>query len=187
MTNSNVKNLRVGDDNLVKAATVDTLAGTLTFPADIFLSTAPLDELVDMLDEKILLAENLHYRDRVTVGLLVDKFNASTPAQTVYIADSTVKLARLQIFNNLSESFVADKSSTWLGADYFCGTGDDLNMSDDDFIKLATDELAALGLIDAAAVKFGACVKVSKALLVPENFDDLRGSLDAIKNLKRLG
>lgn len=187
LLNSNVKAFRVGEDNLVKSVTVDTLAGTLTFPADIFLSSMPLDELVAALDEKIFPAENLTYRDRVTVGLLVDKLKTSTPAQTVYIADSTVKLARLQIFNNLSESFVADKTSTWLGADYFCNSGDDLNMSDDDFIKPATDELAALGLIDAAAVNFGACVKVSKALLVPENFGNMRGSLDGIKNLKRLG
>lgn len=195
LTGSNVKSFRVNDDNVVKSVTVDSLAGTLTFPADIFFTDMKIDELVDALGEKVFPAElrtvakNLPYRDRVTIGLLVDKLKISTLAQTVYIADPNVKIARLQIFNNLSTSFVADKNSIWLGADYFCRAGDDelFNMSNDAFIKLATDELATLGLIDSTDVKFGVRVNLPKALLVPENLDELHGAFDKLKNLKRLG
>ena len=208
LTSTNVKNFHVVN-NVVKSARVESPAGMLTFPADYFLSTMPLAELADALDDglnlrQLQIARGLPYRDFITVGLLVDKLllKNQTEIKTlgdivpdcwIYIQEPSVKLGRLQIFNNWSPYLVADpKNSVWLGLEYFCNEGDDLwQMSDDDFIKFATEELASIGVIDAAGVRHGVRVKVPKAYPAYfdtyENISELRGALDAIENLYCIG
>ncbi len=208
LTSANVKSFRVVD-GVVKFARVESPAGLLTFPADYFLSTMPLSELADALDDglnlrQLTIARGLPYRDFITVGLLVDKLllKNQTKIKTlgnivpdcwIYIQEPSVKLGRLQIFNNWSPYMVADpKNSVWLGLEYFCNEGDDLwQMSDDDFIKFAADELASIGIIDAADVRLGVRAKVPKAYPAYfdtyENISELRDALDAIKNLYCIG
>ena len=54
--------------------------------------------------------------------------------------------------------------TTCLGAEYFCFEGDDIwEMSDEDAVKLATDELARIGLLDPSKVVDGVKVRVPKA------------------------
>ena len=205
---TNVKNFHVVN-NAIKFVRVESAAGMLTFPADYFLSSMPLIELAEALDDglnlrQLMIARGLPYRDFITVGLLVDKLllKNSTKIKTlgdiipdcwIYIQEPSVKLGRLQIFNNWSPYMVADpKNSVWLGLEYFCNEGDELwQMSDDDFLKFATDELASLGVIDAADVRFGARVKVPKAYPAYfdtyENISELRDALDEIKNLYCIG
>ncbi len=192
-----VKNFRADANKIIKSVTAATAAGTLTFPADLFLSSMPLDELADMFDEKILPAEprellkNLPYRARITVGLLAEKILPETQAQVIYIREPSVKLARVKIFNNLSPQLVsAEKNLTWLGLDYFCSADDELlNLTDDDFVKFAADELATVGLIAAADVRGGVCVKIPKYSFdfrADKNFSELRGVFDATKNFRCL-
>ena len=208
LTSTNVKSFHVVN-NVVKSARVESPAGMLTFPADYFLSTMPLAELADALDDglnlrQLQIARGLPYRDFITVGLLVDKLllKNQTEIKTlgdivpdcwIYIQEPSVKLGRLQIFNNWSPYLVADpKNSVWLGLEYFCNEGDELwQMSDDDFIKFATEELASIGVIDAAGVRYGVRVKVPKAYPAYfdtyENISELREALDAIQNLYCIG
>ena len=181
----------------------------LTFPADYFLSSMPLAELAEALDDglnlrQLQIARGLPYRDFITVGLLVDKLllKNSTHIETlgnivpdcwIYIQEPSVKLGRLQIFNNWSPYMVANpENSVWLGLEYFCNEGDELwQMSDDDFIKFAAEELASIDIIDATSVQFGVRVKVPKAYPAYfdtyENISELRGALDEIKNLYCIG
>ena len=208
LTDSNVKSFRVVD-NVIKSARVESPAGMLTFPADYFLSSMPLAELADAMDDglnyrQLQIARGLPYRDFITVGLLVDKLLLENQTQIktlgnivpdcwIYIQEPSVKLGRLQIFNNWSPYMVANpEKSVWLGLEYFCCEGDNLwSMSDDDFIKFAADELASIGIIDAASVKFGVRVKVPKAYPAYfdtyENIGELRTALDEIKNLYCIG
>lgn len=209
LTNSNVVGLVVDKNNVVKSAKVENAAGLLTFPADYYLSTMPLSELAEALSDglplrQLQIARGLPYRDFITVGLLVDKLllKNKTKIKTlgnivpdcwIYIQEPSVKLGRLQIFNNWSPYMVADpQNSVWLGLEYFCSEGDELwNMGDDEFIKFATDELASIGIIDAADVRYGVRVKVPKAYPAYfdtyENIDELRTALDDIKNLYCIG
>ena len=209
LTNSKVVELKVTADKVIKSAKVENAAGLLTFPADYFLSSMPLNELADTLSDglnlrQLQIARGLPYRDFITVGLLVDKLLPQNhtkiktlgdivPDCWIYIQEPSVKLGRLQIFNNWSPYLVADpQNSVWLGLEYFCNEGDDLwNMSDDDFIKFAAQELASIGIIDAASVKFGVRVKVPKAYPAYfdtyENISELRAALDDIKNLYCIG
>lgn len=209
LTNSKVVRLNVTAENIIKSAVVESPAGKLTFPADYYLSSMPLSELGEALSgglnyRQLQIARGLPYRDFITVGLLVDKLlppnktkiktlGNIVPDCWIYIQEPSVKLGRLQIFNNWSPYMVADPQNTvWLGLEYFCDEGDNLwNMSDDDFIKFAAEELASIGIIDASSVKFGVRVKVPKAYPAYfdtyENISELRGALDAIKNLYCIG
>ena len=209
LTDSKVVSFHVDANKIIKFAKVKSPAGLLTFPADYYLSSMPLTDLADALDDglnlrQLQIARALPYRDFITVGLLVDKLllKNTTKIKTlgdivpdcwIYIQEPSVKLGRLQIFNNWSPYLVADpKNSVWLGLEYFCREGDELwQMSDDDFIKFASDELASIGIIDAANVKFGVRVKVPKAYPAYfdsyENIDELRGALDEIPNLYCIG
>ena len=129
------------------------------------------------------IAEGLPYRDFVTVGLLVDKLALKNetkiktlgnivPDCWIYVQDTSVKLGRIQIFNNWSPYMLADpEHSVWIGLEYFCNEGDDFwNMSDEECIQMATEELRKIGVIDKKAKIMETCrEKVQKAY--PAYFD----------------
>lgn len=133
-------------------------------PADIVISSMPLKDLVNALPDVPHdirpIAAHLPYRDFVTVGLLVDKlalknntriptFQNNIPDCWIYVQDTNVKMGRIQVFNNWSPYMVKDVQHTvWVGLEYFCTEGDEFwNLSDEDCIKLATQELQTIGFI----------------------------------------
>ncbi len=144
----------------------DSFGTSHTDDADIVISTMPVKDLVSGLGndvpEKIkTAADGLPYRDFMTVGLLVKKLNLKnetayeTPGDIVpdcwiYVQDTSVKLGRIQIFNNWSPYLVADSENTvWLGLEYFCTEGDDIwNMTDSEAVELTITELCKIGIID---------------------------------------
>lgn len=112
------------------------------------------------------IAEGLPYRDFVTVGLLVDHLNLKNetdiptlgspsivPDCWIYVQDSSVKVGRIQIFNNWSPYLVADVDhKVWIGLEYFCDEGDDFwNMSEQDCTDFAVAELVKMGVISNAS------------------------------------
>jgi protoporphyrinogen oxidase len=138
------------------------------------------------------------------VGLLVDKlaiknqtkirsYKERVPDTWIYIQERDVKIGRLQIFNNWSPYMVKDYENTeWIGLEYFCTEGDKLwQMSDADFIQMATQELEHIGVIEKGAVKDAVRIKVQKAY--PAYFgsyyelDKVRNFLDRIENLYCVG
>ena len=82
---------------------------------------------------------------------------------------------------------------TCLGVEYFCFEGDDMwEMSNDEAVALATDELARIGLLDPKDVIDGVKVRVPKAYPMyvgryREDVAELRGYLAAFENLKTFG
>lgn len=137
-----------------------------TLTGDYFLSSMPVKDLVAGMGSAVpakeaAIAKGLPYRDFVTVGLLVEKLNLKNqtaiktlgnivPDCWIYVQDVGVKLGRIQIFNNWSPYLVKDAEHTvWIGLEYFCKEGDDFwNMSDEDCIASAIDELCRMGVID---------------------------------------
>lgn len=178
-------------------------------PADIVISSMPLKDLVAGLpqtpDPIRHVAQHLPYRDFVTVGLLVDKlalpnntkiptFQNTVPDCWIYVQDVGVKMGRIQIFNNWSPYMVKDVQHTvWVGLEYFCNEGDDFwNMSDEDCIQQATQELQKIGIISAGTRILGTHrERVKKAY--PAYFDTygeidtLIGYLNSIENLYCIG
>jgi protoporphyrinogen oxidase len=155
-------------------------------------------------DDVLRIAKGLPYRDYITVGLLVNKLklenktkiktlNGCVPDCWIYIQEREVKLGRLQIFNNWSPYMVKDPENTvWLGLEYFCNEGDALwEMSDDDFIEFAKDELSKINVIDKGDVLDANRIKVKKAYPAYfdtySEFDTVKKYLDNIENLWCIG
>lgn len=138
-----------------------------TLCADYIISSMPLKDLTiglgSIVPENIKnIALGLPYRDYVTVGLLTHKLNLKNetniktlnnivPDCWIYVQDTGVKLGRIQIYNNWSPYMVKDPDNTvWIGLEYFCDEGDDFwNMSDDECMSFACDELVKMGIISS--------------------------------------
>ena len=136
----------------------------LLFPADHVISSMPLKDLVEGLDEVPedirRIAEGLPYRDFVTVGVLVRRLNLKNdtgiatlgnivPDCWIYVQDAGVKLGRIQIFNNWSPYLVADPEKTvWIGLEYFCAEGDAFwQLSDEALQRRGVEELIRMGVL----------------------------------------
>ena len=135
--------------------------------ADIVISSMAIKDLIASMGSTAPylvkdIACHLPYRDFVTIGLLIDKLNIKNltkirtlnnivPDCWIYVQDTGVRLGRIQIFNNWSPYLVGDvDTKVWIGLEYFCEEGDSFwNMSDQESVALAADELIRMGIIDS--------------------------------------
>jgi protoporphyrinogen oxidase len=162
-----------------------------------FISSMPVQELVRKMKPAPPAhvqeaADRLGYRDFLTVSLIVNKANLFQD-NWIYIHDSAVKVGRIQNFKNWSPHMVPDPNKTCLGLEYFCFEGDGLwTTSDEDLIKLATEELGVLGLVDPKDVEDGAVVRMPKAYPVYDSVyaaavNTIREFLTGLGNLYLVG
>ena len=210
ITETPVKEIHI-EGNRVTSVTVDTPSGERReVPCDYFLSSLPLKDLIqsirgiDVPDDVKRIAEELPYRDFITVGLLMKKLSIKNrtkiktfadriPDTWIYIQERDVRIGRLQIFNNWSPYLVKDYENTiWIGLEYFCTEGDDFwKMSDKDFTQMAIGELTQIGIIDPDDVLDSVRIKVKKAY--PSYFgsyyelDKVKDFLNKIENLWCIG
>jgi protoporphyrinogen oxidase len=151
--------------------TVTGSDGTTILAKDV-ISTAPIRELMSNLTPppaSLSDAQNLKYRDFLTVALMLD---VAVPFKDnwIYIHDPSVKVGRIQNFRSWSPELLPDASTSCLGLEYFCFEGDGLwTMADTDLIALATRELQQLGLTSGGKVIDGCVVRQPKAYPV---YDD---------------
>ncbi|MCH4214961.1 MAG: NAD(P)/FAD-dependent oxidoreductase [Atopobiaceae bacterium] len=171
-----VTKVETADGKVSSVVYVDQAGTEHELAADTFISSMPLKDLVVAFDDGAkaqgaepvptdirAISDGLPYRDFVTVGLLVDhlKLKNETDIPTlgnppivpdcwIYVQDSSVKVGRLQIFNNWSPYLVADPDNTvWMGLEYFCDEGDDFwCMSEEDTVAQAISELTEMGIIN---------------------------------------
>ena len=182
--NAEVKSINTKDGKIVSVT-----ANEKEYGGDIFISSMPVKDLINGLDPSVVpsgvrsVANGLPYRDFVTVGLLVNRLaiKNKTDIKTVsdiipdcwiYVQDDSVKLGRIQIFNNWSSYLVKDVENTvWLGLEYFCNEGDGFwNMSESDCVDYAVKELKKIGVIsDDTDILFSHREQVKKAY--PAYFD----------------
>jgi protoporphyrinogen oxidase len=152
-------------------------------PVSSVIATMPLRELIHSLApappaEIVAAANRLHYRDFLTVALIID---APTlfPDNWIYVHDPRVKLGRIQNFKNWSPAMVPDSSKTCLGLEYFCFEGDGLwTMPDPELIRLGTHEVTEIGLLHGARVIDGTVVRMPKAYPVYD--EGFQAALDTI-------
>jgi protoporphyrinogen oxidase len=166
----------------------------------------PIKDLIASLDgievpaDVRRIASELPYRDFITVGLLVKNLEFSkekgadlVPDTWIYIQERDVKVGRLQIFNNWSPFLVKDPEHTvWIGLEYFCDENDDFwNMSEEDFIQMAIDEMVKIDVIKRESVMDAHQVKVKKAYPAYfgsyTEFEEVRKFLDTIENMYCIG
>ncbi len=177
----------------VVAATIENMetGATEEIPCDFFFSTMPIKHLMGMMhprppDTVVEVAEGLQYRDFLTVGLLLDKLHveekgrqpdARVPDNWIYIQDGSVRVGRVQIFNNWSPYMVADwKKHVWIGLEYFVNEGGDLWIKpDQDMIDLGICEMVQIGFLKKEDV-VDACV-----LRMPKAYPAYIGSYDQLQ------
>ncbi|MBQ5995950.1 MAG: NAD(P)/FAD-dependent oxidoreductase [Clostridia bacterium] len=162
ITGASVSSVNVADNRIVSVT-----ADGKDYPADIFISTMPLKELVGEISGEAVpdnikrIAEGLPYRDFVTVGVLLNKLaiknetklsepGGLVPDCWIYVQDKAVKLGRIQVFNNWSPYLVKEPDKTvWLGLEYFCDENDSFwNLSEKECALYAVNELRKIGIID---------------------------------------
>lgn len=202
--NQKIVGLELKGNRIVSATIQKTDSGeTLQTKPEHIISTMPIRDLVRALGESVpaeikSIAENLPYRNFISVGLLLHKLALHTGKDTliqdnwIYIQEPDVQAGRLQIFNNWSPYLVADPEKVWLGVEYFCQEEDELwHMADADLKQLAVEELHKLGIISTEQVLDGTVVKMPKAYPAYfgsyAQFPKVQEFLDGIENLFLVG
>jgi protoporphyrinogen oxidase len=181
----------------VEAVEVATNGCLETIPVAALVSTMPLRELVGALSPAAPTAVSeaaarLHYRDFLTVALIVDEPHVF-PDNWIYVHDPGVKLGRIQNFKNWSPAMVPDARRTCLGLEYFCFEDDELwSLPDRELVAVARRELGAIGLVDPAKVIDGTVVRMPKAYPVYDQGYEaalavVRSYLDGFANLRVAG
>lgn len=202
--------VNIEDDKVVSVVAKTTTGEEVVFPCDYFFSTMPIKDLVpaikgiDVLEQVREIATSLPYRDFITVGLCVKEmqiknqtaiqtYKNRVPDTWIYIQERDVRIGRLQVFNNWSPYLVKDYENTmWIGLEYFCTEGDTFwNMSKEDFIQMAIDELVKIDIIRKEDVLDACHVKIKKAYPSYHGtyyqLDEVKTFLDTIPNLYCLG
>jgi protoporphyrinogen oxidase len=162
-----------------------------------FLSSMPIRDLVHALRPAppatlLAAADRLHYRDFLTVALVVDAPDLF-PDNWIYVHSPSVRVGRIQNFKNWSPDMVPDAGRTTLGLEYFVQEGDDLwTATDAELLDLGRRECAALGLVDPSRVVDGAVVRVRKAYPVYDDgyrdaLHEIRAHLGKFANLQLIG
>jgi protoporphyrinogen oxidase len=183
--------------NRIENITIATNSHMETIPGKHFISSMPVSDFIKKLDPPapaavLRAAENIHYRDFLTVCLIIKERNLF-PDNWIYIHDPEVKVGRIQNFKNWSPEMVPDPDKTSLGLEYFCTEGSELwNMADADLIELAKQEVARIGLAGYGAIEDGCVCRVPKAYPIYDS--DYRDSLvtvrkfvDGLANFQTIG
>lgn len=176
------------------------------FEGDYFFSSMPVNLLIKGFNPAAPkdvneVAEGLQFRDFITVGLLLKKLTVSNEEGAdkglmkdnwIYMQDRSVKVGRLQVYNNWSPFMVRDPETVWLGLEYFCHKGDELwSMSDEDFTQFAINELSSINFIDKNDVLDSTVIRMEKTYPAYfgtyNRFEVIRNYTDGFPNLFLVG
>lgn len=171
---------------------------TFELTGDQFISSMPVTALLHKLSPQppehvLAAARGLKYRDFLIVSLIINKTHLF-PDNWIYIHSPDFKVGRIQNFKNWSPEMVPDPSKTCLGMEYFCSEGDALwEMSDQDLIRLASQEAVQLGLgVEPGDVEDGVVIRQYKAYPVYDreyrkHLEVIQTYLSTFKNLQTVG
>jgi protoporphyrinogen oxidase len=172
------------DGDAVHSIVLKTSGGPERLPASHIISSMPVTELVRKLTpspppDVLAAAHRLHYRDFLTVCLIVNRAHLF-PDNWIYIHDPSVNVGRVQNFKNWSPDMVPDQTKSSLGLEYFCQEGDDLwQLSDKELIALGIRESAKMGLLLPDDVEDGCVFRMPKAYPIYDS--TYRASWETIK------
>jgi protoporphyrinogen oxidase len=156
------------DGHAVRGVLVRSHEGQRRLPVSQIISSMPITDFITRLRpeppaEVLAAARRLHYRDFLTVCLIVNRAHLF-PDNWIYIHDPGVKVGRIQNFKNWSPDMVPDQNKSSLGMEYFCQEGDEFwTLSDSELIALGTRESAEIGLVRPEDVEDGCVFRMPKA------------------------
>jgi protoporphyrinogen oxidase len=173
------------------------LADGSSIEVDHAFVSAPITAVAEALDpspsqEVLDAARTLYYRSHITVNLVLDA-PPPFPDNWIYIHAPELRMARVANYASFSTDMIGAPSTSALSVEYFCFTGDDLwNMTDEQLVELATDEMQRAGLLARGTVRDGFVVREADSyptyyLGHREHFDTLFGDLSRLENLSLIG
>ena len=188
-------------DNKIKNITVKSKDKEETIKCDYLISSMPIKDLINRMNDVPTrinnIASNLPYRDFITFGVLTKKLketnkskiktiNNIIPDTWIYIQDRSVKMGRIQVFNNWSPYMVDDyKKHIWIGLEYFCNENDEFwNMSEKKAKEFAVNELVSIGMVDKKDVIDTVRIKIKKAY--PAYFDSYKDINKVINYISKI-
>ncbi len=208
LTQTEAESVRV-DGNRIESVRATRADGTTEeFDVSAVFSSMAVKDLIRAMadapgEDVQAVANGLPYRDFITVGLLVKRLSLTNdsgiktvgglvPDCWIYVQERSVKLGRLQIFNNWSPYLVADPDTVWIGLEYFCTEGDDMwNTPAGDFVSSAIQEAQSIGILKQGDVLDTEYIRVKKAYPAYfgayEEFDRVRTYLQSVENLYCIG
>ena len=206
--NSPVEKIKI-DNHKVKSITVNQDGNLKELPCDNLISSMPIQELISKIDGDIPLmvketAQNLSYRNIRLAAFLLTKlklknttklktYNNLIPDVWIYIQEKGVKAGRMEIINNFSPYLVKDnKNQVCITVEYFCSDTDQIwTQSDEDFLKMALDELAQMDIIQKEDFISQKSFKIEKAYPAYfgsyKNFGVIKDYINSITNLYPIG
>ena len=168
----------------VEAVVASHQGGLTEYPASAVISSMPINELVRSFDPPVSpavakAADDLYYRDFLTVALVVPESAVPWDDNWIYIHDPRVKTMRIQNFGSWSP-FLVKAGRNVLGLEYTVEEGDESWCAPDDvLIRRGAEELGRLGLLDPSQVEAGYVVRMPKAY--PYYDQDYAANVDLIR------
>jgi protoporphyrinogen oxidase len=144
------------------------VAGGSTYEADHVISSMPFNGLLRAMDPPVpdavqRAADDLAFRDFLSVALVVPEDKVAWTDNWIYIHDPEIKTMRVQNFGSWSPYMVRDGRNV-LGLEYTVQEGDEWwTAPDEELVERGKAELEALGLMRAADVEAGYVVRMPKA------------------------
>lgn len=162
--------------------------GTTEYPATDVVSSMPISQLLEAMEPPVpqevrAAAEDLRYRDFLTVALVVPAEAVAWTDNWIYIHDPSVRTMRIQNFGSWSPYLVKDGHNV-LGLEYTVFEGDAAwTAPDDELIEQGRRELEKLGLMEYGDIGAGYVVRQPKAYPIYDdryaaNVEVLRAWLD---------
>ena len=178
-----VTKIRHADGRAVSVVASSSGAET-EYLASSVISSMPLSGLISAMEPAASpsvrkAADDLYYRDFLTVALVVPADLVPWDDNWIYIHDTNVKTMRIQNFGSWSPYLVKEGRNV-LGLEYTVDEGDHMWNADDDWlVEQGKLELDRLGLIDPANVEAGYVVRMPKAY--PYYDIDYKTNVDTIR------
>lgn len=206
----NCKVLKIHTEgNIITGITCIADGESFEVACDMLISSMPVKDFIKGLESEVPYNVNevlhgINYRGLVTIGVeLLDMglkndtdeqtINNILPDSFIYINDNSVKLGRIQVFNNFSPYMVGNDNHIWLGLNYYCNEGDYYwSLNDQAWKQLAIGDLKKLGIIKDSSEVLD-YVKASFSKAFPgyydsfDRFDEIRKYLDGFENLYCIG
>ena len=190
--NSKVVNI-LTEGNKIKGLSLDN---GKNYYCDWLVSTMPITSLIKGLknvpSNVKLAASKLRFRNTILVYLLINSDQLFTD-QWLYIHEPNVFHGRVTNFRNWSPDIVGDDKSTVICLEFWCFDDDPIWLKqDDELIKIASEEISQIGLVDRKLIKAGKLVKIPKCYPVYEKgykaeLEVVTNYLDKIEGLVPIG